>query len=138
METNFKLIQFVLANLHTRQMHTISDSISSTFVFSSPQQSGLNFEQYCEYVDKLSINFELEILQINSHNNNFTVDMIFNIIDNPNNFSRQLPATAEIVVEYELLQSIVIRYDASKEDVEYMDSTKPKLKSSDTIKTSNI
>lgn len=114
---DLELVKFVLSNLNAKQMRSIADSFSPTFIFSTPRFKSLNFEQYCEYVEFVSSLLEGEVKDISEDNGLFTIQMDFNIVDNPSNYQTILPTTGKLVIKDNLIQSLSINYEASLLDL---------------------
>lgn len=114
---DLELVKFALSNLNAKQMHSISDSFSPTFTFSTPRFKSLNFEQYCEYIEFVSSLLEGKIEDISEDNGLFTINMGFNIVDNQSNYQKVLPTIGKMVVKNHQIQSLIISYDANSLDL---------------------
>lgn len=124
LKNDLQLVKFIIQHMNANELYSIADLISPEFVFTSPQQGTLTFKQYCNYISVLSQNFEIEVKSIDTQDNVFTVNFVFNIVDNALKYYSLLPATGVFVIVDNMLLSLDVSHDAKPEDLEYMQKTR--------------
>lgn len=101
-------------------MRALSSLFSPNFQYDNQIQGTLNYDNYCHYIGSLSFNYALRVTEIIENGDEFTVNYVFDIIDNTNKFHSTLPAVATVVICEGLVLSISTSYSGNEEITAYM------------------